>query len=58
MEACKTGNVKVVEELLEGGADPNQVDEVRATFFLSGLCDRFTGAGEQECSSLGLLEWT
>ncbi len=30
LEACKTGNVGVVLELLEGGADPNQADEVRA----------------------------
>ena len=29
MEACKTGDVEVVEGLLEGGADPNQADEVR-----------------------------
>ncbi len=29
LEACKAGNVGVVLELLEGGADPNQADEVR-----------------------------
>ncbi len=28
MEACKTGNVGVVQLALEGGADPNQADEV------------------------------
>ena len=32
LEACKDGNVEVVEELLEGGADPNQADEVSAQF--------------------------
>ncbi len=29
LEACKAGNVGVVLELLEGGADPNQGDMVR-----------------------------
>ncbi len=28
MLACKTGNVGVVQLALEGGADPNQADEV------------------------------
>ena len=28
LEACKTGNVGVVQLALEGGADPNQADEV------------------------------
>ena len=29
MEACETGDVGVVQLALEGGADPNQADEVR-----------------------------
>ncbi len=29
LDACKTGNVGVVLELLECGADPNQADKVR-----------------------------
>ncbi len=29
LKACKAGNVGVVQELLDGGADPNQADEVR-----------------------------
>ena len=29
LDACKTGNVGVVMELLKGGANPNQADEVR-----------------------------
>ena len=29
MEACKTGDVGVVQLALEGGADPNQAYEVR-----------------------------
>ncbi len=27
IDACKTGNVGVVQELLKRGADPNQTDE-------------------------------
>ncbi len=27
IEACKTGNVGVVQKLLECGADPNQTDD-------------------------------
>ncbi len=31
IEACRTGNVRVVQELLKRGADPNQTDdEVRS----------------------------
>ena len=29
MEACETGDVGVVQLALEGGADPNQANEVR-----------------------------
>ena len=29
LDACKTGNMGVVLELLECGADPNQADKVR-----------------------------
>ncbi|XP_064405699.1 serine/threonine-protein kinase TNNI3K-like isoform X1 [Halichondria panicea] len=31
LEACKAGNVGVVQELLDGGADPNQADENNRT---------------------------
>ena len=47
--------MEVVEELLEGGADPNQADEVRAT--LSSVCQTSNTlyiVGEQECTVLGM----
>ena len=34
LDACKTGNVGVVLELLECGADPNQADKVRGILSL------------------------
>ena len=32
MEACETGNVGVVQLALEGGADPNQANEVSYSY--------------------------
>ena len=48
--------MEVIEELLEGGADPNQADEVRAIHSL--ICVelrviRFCSVGEQDCIVLG-----
>ena len=38
LEACATGNVGVVEKLLESGVDPNQVNEVRSVSIASTTC--------------------
>ena len=52
--------MEVVKELLEGGADPNQADEVRAIqSLMSRQCVTvFTFAEQQECTNVGQPIWT
>ncbi len=38
LDACKTGNVGVVLELLECGVDPNQADKVRGILSTVPIC--------------------
>ncbi len=56
LDACKTGNVGVVLELLECGADPNQADKVRGILSTVPICplvDDIVSTGWCNCSSLG-----
>ncbi len=61
IDACKTGIVSVVELLLEGGADPNQTDEVRQLMqhrcadcvgFHRMVCLLFTGP-----AAMDMMRW-
>ena len=56
MEACKTGDVGVVLELLECGADPNQADKVRGILSTVPICplvDDVVSTEWLDCSLLG-----
>ena len=50
--------MKVVEELLEGGADPNQADEVRATLchVCQTVCDKVLFCRRTRLYCIGLVD--
>ncbi len=61
LDACKTGNVGVVLELLECGVDPNQADKVREILSTVPICllvDDIVSTGWLDCCLLGQYEWT
>ncbi len=54
MEACKTGNVGVVQLALERGADPNQANEVRLRIRL-GTTPFVLGSGDWQVAVLRVV---
>ncbi len=61
LDACKTGDVGVVLELLECGVDPNQADKVREILSTVPICllvDDIVSTGWCNFCSLGQCLWT
>ncbi len=55
LDACKTGDVGVVLELLECGVDPNQADKVRGILSTVPICllvDDIVSTGWLDCCLL------